>query len=285
MRAMGRTSGKAPLAAAKKWSGLAPILGDAPRVLVLGSAPSVLSDARRQYYGNPQNHFWRIVSAYTGLWPADAPNTAVTRQPAGASAVRMAGKKQCQPAATRAVRRAGPETDAMPRGDYTARVDALRAAGVAVWDALASCARKGSSDATITDAVPNDVAGLLRRHPSIRVVACNGATSATYTRQHLAAARSTQGAEDPPAARPRAVKRPRAPSSSHDADAALGGSAKVFTTAQLPGLPAGVVLVELPSTSPANAATGIDVKCRAWDAAFARAGVAKRSERGVAPLR
>ncbi|MFS0899347.1 DNA-deoxyinosine glycosylase [Mycolicibacterium litorale] len=52
--------------------GFAPIAGRAPRVLVLGNAPSVLALAKQQYYGNPRNAFWRIAGALYGF-DADDP--------------------------------------------------------------------------------------------------------------------------------------------------------------------------------------------------------------------
>lgn len=42
--------------------GLPPILGKDPAVLILGSFPSKMSLARQQYYANPQNQFWKIMS-------------------------------------------------------------------------------------------------------------------------------------------------------------------------------------------------------------------------------
>ena len=42
--------------------GLPPIAAPDARVLVLGSAPSVLSLQKGEYYGNPQNGFWRIMA-------------------------------------------------------------------------------------------------------------------------------------------------------------------------------------------------------------------------------
>lgn len=42
-----------------------PVVNDGTRVLVLGSLPGEESLARRQYYGNPRNHFWRLMSAVT----------------------------------------------------------------------------------------------------------------------------------------------------------------------------------------------------------------------------
>lgn len=47
--------------------GLPPIIGDAPRVLVLGNMPSAMSLAAAQYYGNPRNAFWPIMGAIFGF--------------------------------------------------------------------------------------------------------------------------------------------------------------------------------------------------------------------------
>ncbi|MGV0784080.1 DNA-deoxyinosine glycosylase [Mycolicibacterium peregrinum] len=52
--------------------GLDPLVGQRPRVLILGNMPSVMSLASGQYYGNPRNAFWRITGALFGF-DADAP--------------------------------------------------------------------------------------------------------------------------------------------------------------------------------------------------------------------
>ena len=44
-------------------AGFLPETGDSPRVLILGSFPSVKSLEHCEYYGNPQNHFWKIMEA------------------------------------------------------------------------------------------------------------------------------------------------------------------------------------------------------------------------------
>lgn len=52
--------------------GLPPIVGRAPRILVLGSMPGVASLAAGRYYAHPQNQFWRIVGEICGFDPRDS---------------------------------------------------------------------------------------------------------------------------------------------------------------------------------------------------------------------
>ena len=40
---------------------LAPLAGEHPRILVLGTFPSPLSREKGEYYGNPRNQFWRLM--------------------------------------------------------------------------------------------------------------------------------------------------------------------------------------------------------------------------------
>ena len=46
--------------------GFPPIVARDARVLVLGTMPSVVSLAKRQYYGHPQNAFWPIMGRLFG---------------------------------------------------------------------------------------------------------------------------------------------------------------------------------------------------------------------------
>lgn len=62
----------------------------------------------------------------------------------------------------------------LPELAYDDRLAALQAAGIALWDVVATARRDGSTDATIRDARENDLGGLLDRLPHLRAVAFNG---------------------------------------------------------------------------------------------------------------
>ncbi len=61
--------------------------------------------------------------------------------------------------------------------DYDARLAALIAAKVALWDVVATAHRPGSSDAAIRDLAANDIAALAATLPDLRAIAFNGATA------------------------------------------------------------------------------------------------------------
>lgn len=113
-----------------------PIVGPASRALVLGSIPGQASLHAGQYYAHPQNAFWPIVGALTGVAPGSS---------------------------------------------YERRREALVAAGLAVWDVFAACARRGSLDADIDGATieTNDFAAFFAAWPAIDAVFCNGGTAYT----------------------------------------------------------------------------------------------------------
>ena len=54
---------------------------------------------------------------------------------------------------------------------------------IALWDVLASCEIKGSSDSSIRNAVPNDLTRILNA-ANIEAVFCNGNTSFTYYQKY-----------------------------------------------------------------------------------------------------
>ncbi len=55
--------------AAATLTGLAPLVSPATKVLILGSFPGVRSLQAQEYYGHPQNQFWKILQA---IWPHGA---------------------------------------------------------------------------------------------------------------------------------------------------------------------------------------------------------------------
>ncbi len=67
--------------------------------------------------------------------------------------------------------------------DYAARIAAVQAAGIAIWDIYASCARAGSLDTAIRDAVPNDLGALKKSAPALRRICFNGRTAARRIRE------------------------------------------------------------------------------------------------------
>ena len=66
---------------------------------------------------------------------------------------------------------------------YEERLEQLKRCHVALWDTLAGCKRSGSLDSNIREPEPNDIAGLLKKCPSIRTICCNGAASARFLKQ------------------------------------------------------------------------------------------------------
>ncbi|WP_404451581.1 DNA-deoxyinosine glycosylase [Virgibacillus necropolis] len=120
--------------------GLAPIIPTNPKILIVGSMPSVISLRNQEYYGNPRNHFWDI------LFELFSQN---------------------------------------PLTDYQAKINFIKQNHLALWDVIGSCYRQGSLDAKITEEEPNDIVGLLEKHPTIRLIACNGTKSFQTLRKNV----------------------------------------------------------------------------------------------------
>ncbi|MDR2231440.1 MAG: DNA-deoxyinosine glycosylase [Flavobacteriaceae bacterium] len=58
--------------------------------------------------------------------------------------------------------------------DYEEKVAMLQRNGIAIWDTIESCVRKGSKDTDIKNEEANDIAELLKEFPNIKAVFCNG---------------------------------------------------------------------------------------------------------------
>ncbi|VVE68111.1 DNA-deoxyinosine glycosylase [Pandoraea captiosa] len=74
----------------------------------------------------------------------------------------------------------------LPTLAYEARLDALRAHGVGLWDVVAQARREGSLDSNIRLHTGSDLAGLIATLPALRAVAFNGGTAARIGQRALA---------------------------------------------------------------------------------------------------
>lgn len=74
-----------------------------------------------------------------------------------------------------------------PDACYAQRLEALQQAGIALWDVLHSCQRRGSLDTAIErDSIEvNDFDRFFAGHPNIRLVCFNGGTAEHSYRQYV----------------------------------------------------------------------------------------------------
>lgn len=135
--------------------GFEPVFDERSRILVLGSFPSVLSRENAFYYGNPQNRFWRVMAACLG--------EPVPQNEGGLS------------------------DDGRPltlEESIAAKKQMLLEHGIALWDVIASCDIKGSSDVSIKNVVPAQVERVLEE-AHIGAVICNGGTAGRLYKRYL----------------------------------------------------------------------------------------------------
>lgn len=123
--------------------GFGPVWDGESRVLILGSMPSPKSREAAFYYMHPRNRFWPVMEAVFAD-PADMSD------------------------------RAGDSAES--RRAFTLRH------GIALWDVIASCDITGASDASIRNAIPNDLTPILRSAP-IAHIFTTGAKSAQLYRK------------------------------------------------------------------------------------------------------
>lgn len=67
--------------------------------------------------------------------------------------------------------------------DYGQRLQLLSEQGIALWDVLARCQRRGSLDANIREEEANDFAAFYEQYPAIRTVLFNGAKAEAMYRK------------------------------------------------------------------------------------------------------
>ncbi|MEY4556722.1 MAG: hypothetical protein RL093_1841 [Pseudomonadota bacterium] len=118
-----------------------PVVDANTRLLILGSLPGDASLKAGQYYGHPQNGFWRLIGGVVGI-----------------DLVALC---------------------------YPERLEALKAAGVGLWDVIASAERPGSLDTAIRNAEAADLNRLVESLPLLRAIAFNGGTAARLGRRSL----------------------------------------------------------------------------------------------------
>lgn len=120
----------------------APVVDARTRLLILGSLPGDASLKAGQYYGHPQNGFWRLIGGVIGV-----------------------------------------DLVALP---YDERLEALKTAGVGLWDVIARADRPGSLDAAIRNAETADLNRLIDCLPALQAIGFNGGTAARLGRRSLA---------------------------------------------------------------------------------------------------
>ena len=126
--------------------GLPPLIAPNTRVLILGSFPGVKSLERQEYYGHPQNNFWKLIFSI------------VFQEISTSSRLTYCAER------------------------YEKRSELLRNAGIGCWDVYASCEREGSLDSAIRNAQLNDLASLKKLCPQLRAIAHNGLESYSHAK-------------------------------------------------------------------------------------------------------
>lgn len=58
--------------------------------------------------------------------------------------------------------------------DYQQKLKILLQNNIALWDTIKSCKRDGSLDSDIQNETPNDIYGLLKKFPKLKIICLNG---------------------------------------------------------------------------------------------------------------
>jgi hypoxanthine-DNA glycosylase len=111
------------------------------KVLILGTMPGITSLNIKQYYGHPDNLFWDII-------------------------FRVLDRNW--------------NWEEVVMADYDTKKNLLLNHGVALWDVLKYCDRKGNLDSAIRNEIKNDLASFFKLHPKIKVIFFNGKKAHKY---------------------------------------------------------------------------------------------------------
>ena len=154
----------------------APVYDENSEILILGTFPSVKSRENEFYYGHPQNRFWKMLAAVFKDDVGKVKN--VSNVPAGLASVpaEMANARACCEHMSSGVSNMMVGSDPLYNATIDEKIQFLHQHHVALWDVIATCEITGSADASITNATPNDITGLLKKAP-IRKICCNGTKS------------------------------------------------------------------------------------------------------------
>ncbi|GKT12312.1 MAG: double-stranded uracil-DNA glycosylase [Thiomicrorhabdus sp.] len=122
-------------------SGFPPIIPKTPKILILGTMPSVVSIEEAFYYAHPRNAFWPMIASLLNN-----------------SEFQVGGVDQT----------------AKSLNTVKEKKEACNILGIYLWDVLQACERKGSLDSEIKLPQANDFSLVFREYPSIKTVAFNG---------------------------------------------------------------------------------------------------------------
>lgn len=148
-----------------------PVYNEQSEILILGSLPSVKSREQGFYYGHPQNRFWKVL-------------TEISRMKQEADFVTPQQEVILENQHKEATEKENPRMKIQVLQTIEEKKRFLLENHIAIWDVIASCEIKGSSDSSIKHAVANDIAGLLERSQIQRIYA-NGKTAGHLYMQHV----------------------------------------------------------------------------------------------------
>ena len=142
-----------------------PIYDKNSKILILGSFPSVKSREAGFFYGHPQNRYWKVLAGV--FKDAESFGENIPRRIAVTVMMLVAVFK-----------------DAVPETIPDKKAFLLRH-NIAAWDVIASCDIEGSSDASIKNAVPNDLTAILGT-ADIKQIFTNGKTAYNLFQKYTA---------------------------------------------------------------------------------------------------